>query len=461
MRRLTVALLIATSLAATAAFGGTWYVAPPASGGNDTNLGTLSAPFATITKGVSKLIAPGDILYVRTGTYAEYVTIWNKTGSSSSPIRVQAYTGESPVIDVTGVAYTGDPKAVVAIGESSYIRFDGFEVRNGPEAGIRVYNANNVQVRWNRVHGNQKFGIVASSASASTRGTAHTIRIEGNSVYDNVLNNSSRSASGGWTQGIGTYRVDNAVIVDNHVYANYGEGIDCVLTAGCTITGNTVYDNFGVNIYLDNATNALVDRNFCMAGRVANPGNYTRSGYGASGIATANENYIVNGVHESNPLNNLTITNNITVNGKFGFTYGNYEDGGGLHNTLIANNTFYGGEDMCMYIQNGSSEIHDTTTIRNNIFYARTGQEYVYTTTTGVTWGYNNWYNGTTNTHKTGPGDVHGNPLLVNAGTDVKTDYKLTSTSPCINAGTTHSAVTTDYWGTARGTVHDIGAHEY
>ena len=62
---------------------------------------------------------------------------------------------------------------------------------------------------------------------------------------------------------------------------------------------------------------------------------------------------------------------------------------------------------------------------------------------------------------KTGPGDVHGNPLLVNAGTDVKTDYKLTSTSPCINAGTTHSAVTTDYWGTARGTVHDIGAHEY
>jgi parallel beta-helix repeat protein len=308
---------------------------------------------------------------------------------------------------------------------------------------------------------------IRSSASSppppeSTRGTTHDIRIEGNTVRRNVLNNSARSSGSGWTQGIGTYRIDDVEIVSNYVHENFGEGIDCVLTDGCTISQNTVYDNFGANIYLDNATNALVDRNFCMAGRVSNASDYTRDGWGARGIAMANENYIVNGVHEQNPLNNITITNNITVNGKFGFVYGNYEDGGGLHNTLIANNTFYGGEDLCFWIQNpDGGDVHDTTTVRNNIFYAKTGRNYAYANSTNITYGYNNWYNGTANTHKSGPGDVMGNPLLADAGGSDKTDYQLTSTSPCINTGTTITAVTTDYWGNARGSSYDIGADEY
>lgn len=459
MRRSAIALLITSLFAAASAFAGTWYVATPANGGNNSNPGTLASPFATITKGVSMLSAPGDILYVRAGTYNEYVTIWNKTGSDPSPIRIMPYNSEDVVIDGTG---TTASNAVVAIGESQYVRFDDFEVKNGPDTGIRVYNAQYIRVRYNYVHDNQKFGIHVSSASASTRGTTHDIIVDGNIVKRNVLNNSARNSSSGWTQGIGSYRADNVQFINNYVSENFGEGIDCVLTAGCTITGNTAYDNFGTNIYLDNATNALVDRNFCMAGRVTNASDYTRSGYGASGVAMANENYIVNGVHEQNPLNNITITNNITVNGKFGFVYGNYEDGGGLHNTLIANNTFYGGEDLCFYIENASgSDVHDTTTVQNNIFYAKTGRNYSYATSTHITYGYNDWYNGTANTHKSGAGDVFANPLLVSAGTDVKTDYKLTSTSPCINAGTTISAVTTDYWGVARGTTYDIGAHEY
>jgi archaellum component FlaG (FlaF/FlaG flagellin family) len=458
MRRTTLALLITTLFAAASAFAGTWYVATPANGGNNSNAGTLAAPFATITKGVSMLSAPGDILYVRAGTYNEYVTIWNKTGSDSSPIRIMPYNNEDVVIDGTG---TTASNAVVAIGESSHIRFDDFEVKNGPDTGIRVYNAQYIRVRYNYVHDNQSFGIAVSSASASTRGTTHHIIVDGNTVKRNVRSNASRSSSAGWTQGIGSYRADDVEFINNYVSENFGEGIDCVLTDGCKIAYNTVYDNFGTNIYLDNATDALVDRNFCMAGRVSNAGDYTRSGYGASGIAMANESYTVNGTAEQNPLNNITITNNITVNGKFGFVYGNYEYGGGLHNTLIANNTFYGGEDLVFYIQNGSTDIHDTTTIRNNIFYAKTGRNYAYATSANITYGYNNWYNGTANTHKSGPGDVLANPLLVNAGTDTKTDYKLTSTSPCINAGTAITAVTTDYWGTARGTVYDIGAHEY
>ncbi|HEY0159188.1 MAG TPA: right-handed parallel beta-helix repeat-containing protein [Thermoanaerobaculia bacterium] len=458
MRRAVLALLITTTLVTLPALAGTWYVAPPASGGSNTNPGTLASPFATITKGVSMLTAAGDTLYVRAGTYNERVTIWNKYATDANPIRVQAYNDEAAIIDVAGL---GGTTAAVAIGESSGIRFDDFEVRNSPEAGIRVYNAQYVRVRWNYVHDNQAFGIVATSSSSSARGTTHHIIIEGNEVRRSVLNNSARTASSGWTQGIGTYRIDEVDILKNYVSENYGEGIDCVLTDGCRIVENTVYDNYGVNIYLDNATDAVVNRNFCMAGRVSNHTDYQRSGYGARGIAAANETYVVNGVTESNPLNNLTITNNITVNGKFGFTYSNSQTGGGLHNTLIANNTFYGAEDLSLYIENGSTDVHDTTTVRNNIFYSRSGRNYSYATSANITYGYNNWYNGNANTHKSGPGDVLSNPLLVNPGSGTKTDYKLTSTSPCINSGTYHSAVTTDYWGTTRGSVHDIGAHEY
>jgi len=457
MRKPLLALLATTLFIAGSALAGTWYVATPANGGSDSNPGTLASPFATITKGVSMLSAGGDVLNVRGGTYNERVTIWNKYATDSNPIRVQAYNHEFPIIDVAGL---GGTSAAVAIGESSGIRFDEFEVKNSPEAGIRVYNANYVRVRWNSVHDCQAFGIVATSASASTRGTTHHITIEGNTVRRCVLNNSARNASS-WTQGVGTFRIDEVDIVDNYVSENFGEGIDCVLTDGCRILRNTSYDNFGTNIYLDNATDAVVDRNFCMAGRVTNYTDYQRSGYGASGVATANETYVVNGISESNPLNNLTITNNITVNGKFGFVYGNYESGGGLHNTLIANNTFYAAEDLLLYIENGTSNVHDTTTVQNNIFYARSGRNYAYATSTSITYGYNDWYNGNSGTQKSGGGDLLSNPLLVNPGTGTKTDYKLTSTSPCINTGTYHSAVTTDYWGTTRGSVHDIGAHEY
>lgn len=423
--------------------------------GSDTNNGTsLSTPFRTIQKGADT-IGPGDRLLVRAGTYNEQVTIWNKAGTSDDPIYILPYNKEQVIIDAAGLTAQS---AAVGIGRSSYVRFDDFEVKNSIEAGVKIYAADNIKVRWNNIHDNQTFGIHV--LSPESWGQTHDIRLEGNVVRRNVLDNSDRDETSGWAQAIGTWWVEGIDIVKNYVSENYGEGIDCLVSNGCRVYENTVYDNFSVNIYLDNATNTLVNRNFIMTGRVSNAADYYRGGKGACGICLANEDYTV-----QNPLNGLTITNNIVNNGLYGshvLSYRNSEHGGGLHNTLIANNTFYGGaQDQMMWIQTPDPDVHDTTTIRNNIFYARTGQAYAYAPSTNIAYGYNNWYNGTANTHKSGPGDVFGDPLLVSVGSGTKDNWKLTSGSPCINAGTTHSAVTTDYWGTARGTVHDIGAHEY
>jgi len=62
-----------------------------------------------------------------------------------------------------------------------------------------------------------------------------------------------------------------------------------------------------------------------------------------------------------------------------------------------------------------------------------------------------------------GSGDITSDQLLVNPSNGGSAaDYKLQSTSPCINAGYTESAVTHDYWGTTRTSgFYDIGAHEH
>jgi hypothetical protein len=78
----------------------TYYVAPTASGGNNSNSGTsLAAPFETLQHAIDQLTA-GDILYIREGTYRETITI-DEDGSSGNLITIQNYNNEVVTIDGT------------------------------------------------------------------------------------------------------------------------------------------------------------------------------------------------------------------------------------------------------------------------------------------------------------------------------------------------------------------------
>jgi parallel beta-helix repeat protein len=72
-----------------------YYVSPS---GNDSNGGTLSAPFKTIQKCAS-LVTAGGTCYIRSGTYRETVTPTN-SGTAGSPILFKPYNNES--VTVTG-----------------------------------------------------------------------------------------------------------------------------------------------------------------------------------------------------------------------------------------------------------------------------------------------------------------------------------------------------------------------
>jgi hypothetical protein len=441
VRLLIVALAVVTTSAASA---NTYYVDDT---GNNANPGTLSQPFRTISYSVNQLSA-GDTLYVRDGLYQESVLIWNRHGTSTANIVIENYSNETPTIDASGTNESG-----IIINESSYIYVGGLEVKDADKSGIFIWDAHDVWVAWNVVHGNYFFGIHAGTDEYNL---TYNIKMEGNEVYDNVRHNINHDANP-WYQALSAYNTHDVEMLGNFVYENYGEGIDYILSDDGTIKDNFSWDNFGCNLYLDNATDTVVDGNFIINGWAGDPEAFYRDGHPAIGIAVANEWY-----YRQNPAYNLTITNNIAAFNSHAFVYWDSQYGGGLDNVTIANNTFAESTDI-MFIIEGTTP-HSNTSVKNNIFYQTSGENYAWAPATNITYQTNNWYGGNVNTHKAGTNDVMSNPLFVHTygGWDVD-DYKIQTTSPCKNAGTTVTAVTDDYYvpGTARSGTYDIGAHEY
>ena len=86
-------LLIANLFIVFQVFSKEIYVAK---NGNDTNAGTLEAPYLTISKAASVAVA-GDIVFIKEGTYEETLTPAN-SGSAGSPIIFQSFPGDRVII---------------------------------------------------------------------------------------------------------------------------------------------------------------------------------------------------------------------------------------------------------------------------------------------------------------------------------------------------------------------------
>jgi hypothetical protein len=218
-------------------------------------------------------------------------------------------------------------------------------------------------------------------------------------------------------------------MTNNHIYENYGEGIDFIATDIGLASGNVLHDNYAANLYLDNASNIKVEKNFIYT---TNNTNYYRDGHPATGIQAANEPYGI-----SNPLNNIEISNNIVRGGQWGFYYGTYGNGGGMKNFTIVNNTFYGATESLIEILDDPG--HSKNVISKNIFY-KTGNELLSDITAKPTeLGFSNnlWYPGGASLGAAGGfGDIIGaDPRFVNAGGLLPSDYALKAGSPALAAG--------------------------
>lgn len=180
-------------------------------------------------------------------------------------------------------------------------------------------------------------GDVSGGASHGVLITGKHILVEGMKVHHGVTENGTTrcSGSGGWGSAIkAQVGAEDVIIRNNDVYENCGEGIGITRGVRVTVEDNRVWDNFSVNIYLDNSPNSQAVRNSTSC---SNP-NYYRNGAPARGVMLGMEYYA---------------------------GWGNQ-----MHDVLVDGNTIKscGGVRLYVDAEMGSSVIRNVA-ITNNVFY--------------------------------------------------------------------------------------------
>jgi hypothetical protein len=151
----------------------TYYVAPD---GSDSNAGTEEAPFKTIQKAASLVVA-GDTVVVRAGRYAGFQMGWDfpQDGTADAPITFKADPG--------AVIEGRNPETADGINleGTSYVVIEGFTVDNASgditRNCIRTVNGDYVVIRDNDVSNCSNVGIATSHSNY--------IRIEDNKTSFN------------------------------------------------------------------------------------------------------------------------------------------------------------------------------------------------------------------------------------------------------------------------------------
>ena len=273
----------------------TLYVDRTMSACSDIGSGTLTEPFCTITKGVSRM-QPGYALYIGNGTYAESIKP-AVSGTAAAPITISAWPGRSPVVG-TGVTYGA------YLSTRSYITVSNLTFTGTTGDGIYVTKSDHATITGNTVtyageqaHSLTARGISISSTTASVVSNNNTnhnsdtgIYVTGTSTGITVSNNQSSFNAEGWQRnanGINVTSPGNTVIGNvthdnedsgmqffsgannslatlNVTYNNGDHGIDNYNVTGGRIIGNTVYRNCTSGINVEGTSG-----NFLIANNIA------------------------------------------------------------------------------------------------------------------------------------------------------------------------------------------------
>ncbi len=493
--RVTIFMLLGLAVQATTAVfaapqANTYYVAID---GADTNSGTFASPWRTLQH-AADMLAPGDTVYVRGGIYNERVRITH-SGTSGNVITFAAYPNETPVIDGTGIRVKSGWDALVHIQNASYLKFQGFEIRNFKTRrinrvpiGILVRGAGAyIEIRANRIHdiktnyqgvvGGDAHGIAVYGTQAPQSlnhlviaenelyalklGSSEALVVNGNVEQFEITHNTVRDANNIGIDAIGfegvapdeTYdRARDGVIADNLVY-----NIDSF--ANPAYQGERSADC----IYVDGGTRIIIERNTAHHCNI--------------GIELASEHY-------GKATSYITLRSNFVYqNSKGGIFIGGYDrQRGSTQHCIIVNNTTFDNDTRAQ----GNGELYlqyDTryNLIRNNLFYAGAQNLFIGSWSKKMTGNVvdNNWYftNGAGEwqwrkiyynsfaAYQAATGNdadsIHAtDPLLQNTAAP---DLHLQNNSPAIDAGANLSeAGATDIDGQTRmqGAKIDLGADE-
>lgn len=380
LRRYTVlaATLLLPAMGAYGA-GSLHYVAPS---GNDTNPGTLAAPWRSIQHAAA-VVQAGDTVNIRAGIYHEAVTLSVSGSSAGGSVTFQNYPGEQPILDGTGVRIANGQSGLFNLVNLSYVTVSGFEIRNFTSAsaaevpiGIFVTGAGaHLQILNNRVHNivTTASGCAANALGIAVYGTQAPAAIDNILISGNEIDHNKTGCSETLTL---NGNVQHFTVANNRIHDNNNIGIDVIgfegtarpLGAMCgldpcdrardgLITGNTVYNitSYGNpaygnqyaadGIYVDGGTRVVIERN---------------------SIHHADLNVELASEHAGRTTSYVTVRNNLIYAGNAnGISIGGYDARrGGTDHCTIVNNTLYGNDTK----GTGSGEFQVQYYATNNVF---------------------------------------------------------------------------------------------
>lgn len=245
--------------------------------GNNANSGTIDSPYLTVQKAVSSAKA-GDTIYLRAGTYSEYVVI-GTSGTPTSPITLTSYQGETVIID------GGSTIAIRANGAISYWIIDGITVKStnrytlrfgwwgSPEVhdlivrNCKLFGANLILGYSNLFENNNVSGVGYTSnngdAGLMEISTSHNNTFRGNNIHDFTAYNSR----GIWSQGLTHDSLFEGNTVTN-IWSTSGGLGQCINMDGAgnvewrhTVRNNIVNQCSYVGIQLENNFETVVEDN--------------------------------------------------------------------------------------------------------------------------------------------------------------------------------------------------------
>lgn len=201
---------------------------------------------------------PGDVICLRGGTYREKVSL-SHAGAPGALITVTSYPNETATIDGTGLGLGNHDALLDVAGGADYLRVRALRVQHSGGRGISNDGAHN-EFLDNVVFDTKNAGIITTDWS----GNADHNLYDGNDVSFTVMSNAPCATGGGWESAIdhysgGGHATGYNVWRNNTIHDNNGEGM--TVEDHETVTGNTVHDNYSMDVYLDGKVGVTVTGN--------------------------------------------------------------------------------------------------------------------------------------------------------------------------------------------------------
>ena len=444
----------------------TYYVKK--TGNDSTGDGSSGNPWLTIQHGHDQM-ADGDTLYVDPGSYNERlvttksnITISGTDEVTRPEIWYRNTANYQNVVSLTrGCTFENfEVHADDSLGDDG-LHYQDRGIVVGGNSG--AWNTGYVTVRNCVVHHTGAAGLMANYQDGclfedntvySTAGKNY----QGRAWYVDENNNPGPDYLGYHPGGTSFSRGANYTIRNNTVYNVWGEGLAFDFNAqNIQCYGNTVGDSYGHKIYVGEVHDGYFYQNLVFSS--------LDSGYYiGGGLGMTDESYTANQID----IDNVHFYNNIVVNCSVGIWI---DHGYAEHNTKNA--FFY--NNTIVVLSSGRTGItgfgtdYLNVTITNNIFYIASAASATGSVPANIGYGRNIWSKvpaagaqGAYDLYNTDPVLVDPTNAIYNAtqlaNIDAN-DYKIQSSSPAINYGDTQ--ITTDYFGSVRAGIVDVGAHEY